>query len=161
DLATPSVADAVGICGPWCADADDDATTCAVTHRLAGEWGCSIALTRGPAPITLAAGGTTQLVAVDAVTGDECGAGDWFAAATSHALAGGATLEAAVRAGRDAAAGWVASERKFAAPPPRASVVVATSGCFDMLHPGHISTLRHARSIGDRLVVLLNSDESV
>ncbi len=36
-----------------------------------------------------------------------------------------------------------------------------TSGCFDLLHPGHISLLAQARSLCDRLVVGLNSDESV
>ena len=36
-----------------------------------------------------------------------------------------------------------------------------TNGCFDLLHPGHISLLRQARSACDRLVVGLNSDASV
>jgi len=40
-------------------------------------------------------------------------------------------------------------------------VIVFTNGCFDMLHPGHISYLEKARSLGDRLIVGLNSDESV
>jgi rfaE bifunctional protein nucleotidyltransferase chain/domain len=39
--------------------------------------------------------------------------------------------------------------------------VVATGGCFDLLHTGHVNLLRHARQLGDALVVLLNSDESV
>ena len=36
-----------------------------------------------------------------------------------------------------------------------------TNGCFDLLHPGHLSLLRFARSVCDRLVVGLNSDASV
>ncbi|MBI2798835.1 MAG: D-glycero-beta-D-manno-heptose-7-phosphate kinase [Gammaproteobacteria bacterium] len=36
-----------------------------------------------------------------------------------------------------------------------------TNGCFDILHPGHISLIRQARSACDRLVVALNSDSSV
>ena len=36
-----------------------------------------------------------------------------------------------------------------------------TNGCFDLLHPGHVSLLRQARSACDRLVVGLNSDASV
>jgi D-beta-D-heptose 7-phosphate kinase/D-beta-D-heptose 1-phosphate adenosyltransferase len=36
-----------------------------------------------------------------------------------------------------------------------------TNGCFDLLHPGHVSLLRQARSACDRLVVALNSDASV
>ena len=36
-----------------------------------------------------------------------------------------------------------------------------TNGCFDLLHPGHVSLLDQAREVSDRLVVGLNSDESV
>ena len=39
--------------------------------------------------------------------------------------------------------------------------LVFTNGCFDLLHPGHVSYLRQARSLGDALVVALNSDRSV
>jgi rfaE bifunctional protein nucleotidyltransferase chain/domain len=39
--------------------------------------------------------------------------------------------------------------------------VVATGGCFDLLHPGHVRTLQAARGLGDCLVVCLNSDASV
>ena len=39
--------------------------------------------------------------------------------------------------------------------------VVATGGCFDLLHAGHARTLAGARALGDCLVVCLNSDESV
>jgi rfaE bifunctional protein nucleotidyltransferase chain/domain len=39
--------------------------------------------------------------------------------------------------------------------------VVATGGCFDVLHAGHVSLLQAARSLGDCLIVCLNSDESV
>lgn len=39
--------------------------------------------------------------------------------------------------------------------------VVATGGCFDLLHAGHVRTLAAARELGDCLIVCLNSDESV
>lgn len=39
--------------------------------------------------------------------------------------------------------------------------VVFTNGCYDLLHPGHIRLLEQARSLGDILVVALNSDASV
>ncbi len=39
--------------------------------------------------------------------------------------------------------------------------VVFTNGCFDILHVGHIEYLSKARSLGDFLVVGLNSDKSV
>ena len=38
--------------------------------------------------------------------------------------------------------------------------IVMTNGCFDLLHPGHVASLQHARSHGDCLVVGLNSDRS-
>ncbi|PRB43713.1 D-beta-D-heptose 1-phosphate adenosyltransferase [Arthrobacter sp. MYb23] len=43
----------------------------------------------------------------------------------------------------------------------RGGSVVATGGCFDLLHAGHARTLAAARSMGDCLIVCLNSDESV
>jgi rfaE bifunctional protein nucleotidyltransferase chain/domain len=39
--------------------------------------------------------------------------------------------------------------------------IVFTNGCFDLLHAGHVRSLRDARRLGDRLVVGLNSDASV
>jgi D-glycero-beta-D-manno-heptose 1-phosphate adenylyltransferase len=39
--------------------------------------------------------------------------------------------------------------------------VVFTNGCYDLLHPGHVRLLEQARSLGDVLVVALNSDASV
>ena len=47
--------------------------------------------------------------------------------------------------------GWKAAGR----------AVVFTNGCFDLLHPGHVSLLEKARAEGDVLVVGLNSDASV
>ena len=39
--------------------------------------------------------------------------------------------------------------------------IVFTNGCFDLLHVGHVRYLQEARSLGDRLVVALNTDRSV
>jgi D-sedoheptulose 7-phosphate isomerase len=39
--------------------------------------------------------------------------------------------------------------------------IVFTNGCFDLLHPGHVDLLERARALGDRLIVGINSDESV
>ena len=39
--------------------------------------------------------------------------------------------------------------------------IVFTNGCFDILHPGHIHYLQEARSLGDALVIGVNSDRSV
>ncbi|MGN9813685.1 PfkB family carbohydrate kinase [Micromonospora sp. BQ11] len=55
-----------------------------------------------------------------------------------------------------AAAAAVVSEVRAAG-----GTVVATGGCFDLLHAGHVATLQAARQLGDCLVVCLNSDASV
>jgi D-beta-D-heptose 7-phosphate kinase/D-beta-D-heptose 1-phosphate adenosyltransferase len=55
----------------------------------------------------------------------------------------------------DRALGLIAAVRA------RGGTAVATGGCFDLLHAGHVATLRAARALGDCLVVCLNSDDSV
>ena len=39
--------------------------------------------------------------------------------------------------------------------------VVFTNGCYDILHPGHIRLLERARSLGDILILALNTDDSI
>jgi D-beta-D-heptose 7-phosphate kinase / D-beta-D-heptose 1-phosphate adenosyltransferase len=130
-----------------------------------------------------------RLVSGTPVAGaDTCGAGDSFAAAAAAALAGGALPTEAVgqavaAASRFVAAGGAAGFAALALDGPgpehpdhaepgdlgarldsvRATggTVVATGGCFDLLHSGHVATLEAARALGDFLVVCLNSDESV
>jgi D-beta-D-heptose 7-phosphate kinase / D-beta-D-heptose 1-phosphate adenosyltransferase len=118
---------------------------------------------------------------------DTCGAGDAFAAGATAALLETGSLTDAVRtavgvASRFVASGGVGSigarrgdgaelpqpaSRPGSALELAASVrrrggrVVATGGCFDVLHPGHLDLLRQARALGDCLVVCLNSDASV
>ncbi|NJD05603.1 MAG: bifunctional D-glycero-beta-D-manno-heptose-7-phosphate kinase/D-glycero-beta-D-manno-heptose 1-phosphate adenylyltransferase HldE [Methylococcaceae bacterium] len=43
----------------------------------------------------------------------------------------------------------------------RGEKIVATNGCFDILHRGHLDYLQQARALGDRLIVLVNGDDSV
>lgn len=126
---------------------------------------------------------------VGATRPDTCGAGDRFASAAAAALLDGASLTEAVTTavdtaarfvaaggaaalsvcdhGRDSAESAVPARRQASAFELAARVrdrggrVVATGGCFDLLHPGHVSLLRQARALGDALVVCLNSDRSV
>lgn len=58
-------------------------------------------------------------------------------------------------ADRHAAAAWAAAQRAAGLR------VVFTNGVFDLLHSGHVDSLRRARAEGDCLIVGLNSDESV
>lgn len=43
----------------------------------------------------------------------------------------------------------------------RGEKIVMTNGCFDIIHPGHVSYLSNARKLGDRLIVAVNTDASV
>jgi len=53
------------------------------------------------------------------------------------------------------AARWAALARR------RGKKIVATNGCFDLLHFGHVSYLQRARKLGHLLIVGLNGDSSV
>ena len=39
--------------------------------------------------------------------------------------------------------------------------IVFVNGCFDVLHPGHIALFKYAKSLGDYLIVAIDSDEKV
>ncbi|WP_433064417.1 PfkB family carbohydrate kinase [Dactylosporangium sp. CS-033363] len=140
-------------------------------HELRRRWrAAAVAVTTGASGAVLCHAGPTPLIvpAPQVAEGDSCGAGDRFAAAAAGALAQGALPTEAVTAAVRAASAYVGrffvdSAEKQAVDRVRArgGTVVATGGCFDLLHAGHIATLEAARSLGDCLVVCLNSDASV
>jgi rfaE bifunctional protein nucleotidyltransferase chain/domain/rfaE bifunctional protein kinase chain/domain len=149
----------------------------ALLHRWQAH---AVSVTLGPDGALLTYGdGVPLVVPAERVDGgDTCGAGDRFAAAALAALAGGAVVSDAVEQAVRAATTFVAAGGAAAVPvPSRAAppvpddvvqrvraaggTVVATGGCFDLLHAGHIALLRAARALGDCLVVCLNSDASV
>lgn len=127
------------------------------------------------------------LRSADRIVPDTCGAGDRFASAAAAALLDGSTVAEAVTHAVETAARFVATgaaatlsicEGPAAAAAGRTDIggsafdvaaavragggrLVATGGCFDLLHPGHVSLLRQARAMGDALIVCLNSDDSV
>jgi rfaE bifunctional protein nucleotidyltransferase chain/domain len=157
--------------------------------RLCGMWQVpAVAVTLGAHGALVAHEAATPLVvpAPPCVAHDTCGAGDRFAAALAAALARGTVLSEAVTQAVVAASAFVAAggaggwRPGGGAEPPqptpigleaaravanavrlRGGTVVATGGCFDLLHVGHLSTLRAARKLGDCLIVCLNSDASV
>jgi D-beta-D-heptose 7-phosphate kinase/D-beta-D-heptose 1-phosphate adenosyltransferase len=117
------------------------------------------------------------------------GAGDTFAAALALGLASGASVEVAAELASAASAVAVGKEgtATCTAPELREYVslgakyipqferlaarldfyreqglrIVFTNGCFDILHRGHINYLNRAKSLGDVLVVAVNSDNSI
>lgn len=116
---------------------------------------------------------------------DTCGAGDRFAGGLAVQLGSGAPLQTAAASAVALAARYltdggvsgpgpgasqsqdtrtrepVALASRIAALRRTGSTVVATGGCFDLVHAGHVRTLSTARELGDYLVVCINSDESV
>lgn len=50
---------------------------------------------------------------------------------------------------------WAAAARRHG------QLIVATNGCFDLLHYGHVAYLQRAKRLGDRLIIGLNSDKSM
>lgn len=134
--------------------------------------------------LVLPSAGLPQVIPAPEVhAGDTCGAGDRFAATLMLALARGTAVEPAAEQAVQAAAGFLAAGGVAALQQEKAPVqlrsssldalaaarsvharggtVVATGGCFDLLHAGHARTLSAARRLGDCLIVVLNSDSSV
>ena len=56
---------------------------------------------------------------------------------------------------------WEAAARWVQDLQGQGKLAVFTNGCFDLLHPGHVAYLEQARSLGDALVVGVNTDASV
>lgn len=180
-LVTPNAAEAARVApGP---SGSGLAAVGARAEELIRHWGVgAVAVTLGARGALLSYGEGAPMVvpAVPVSGGDPCGAGDAFAAAAALALADGAVTGEAVAAAvaaasafvaRGGASAWDLQEPNVVAPSDvdaliarvRAAggTVVATGGCFDLLHPGHVATLRAARGLGDCLIVCINSDESV
>jgi D-beta-D-heptose 7-phosphate kinase/D-beta-D-heptose 1-phosphate adenosyltransferase len=56
---------------------------------------------------------------------------------------------------------WKEAANAFSRARAQGRTVVTTNGCFDLLHPGHITFLERARGYGDLMAVGINSDASV
>ncbi|MGA4845890.1 D-glycero-beta-D-manno-heptose 1-phosphate adenylyltransferase [Streptomyces sp. G5(2025)] len=158
--------------------------------ELADRWrAAGVAVTLGERGVLLTRPGSGTPMLVPSpyhATGDPCGAGDCFAATTAAALADGSLPEEALQRAVAEAAAFVSAGgatnpalwRTTPASGPqdtpgtdafavaervraRGGTVVATGGCFDLLHAGHVGLLESARRIGDCLIVCLNSDASL
>ncbi len=180
---TPNFSEAVRFAG---VDGERTAAAAEAADRLLARWQSrAVIVTMGAQGALVSTGDALpQAIPAPKVSApDPCGAGDRFAAYLAVALAQGAQLDAAAQGAVGAAAaflaaGGVASLRTPEAPEQlrvpgldalatadrtRAAggTVVATGGCFDLLHAGHARTLAAARGLGDCLIVCLNSDDSV
>ncbi len=164
-LATPNHAEATAFSGTE--NPEEAARTLRETWQARG-----VVVTLGRSGALLHCGGTPVAVPAPQVpASDPCGAGDRFATTVTARLGQGAAPDDAVadavaRAAEFLARGGVSGMRAQPGSTVdevrrRGGVVVATGGCFDVLHPGHVRMLAAARALGDCLVVCLNSDESV
>jgi D-beta-D-heptose 7-phosphate kinase/D-beta-D-heptose 1-phosphate adenosyltransferase len=189
-LATPNLAEARAFSGLAGRDVAAAADAARILREQWGVRTVAVTMSeRGAllvsAPASGSAGGSMPVVvpAPLVATGDPCGAGDRLAATALAALAAGSPVEDAVRDAVASAAEYVdAGGVATLVGPPAArpigghaasalqvvratraagGTVVATGGCFDLVHAGHARTLAAARALGDCLVVLLNSDDSV
>lgn len=178
-LITPSEAEARLLCPGEFPGADRAAR--AIREELdAG----AVVVTRGAGGASLALADGTMLkipAPVRASGQDPCGAGDRLAGVAALAMRAGAGVAEAVITGVGEASRFVAGggaaavrvQEQELGDRPRTAVevaelvrasggrLIATGGCFDLLHAGHVSLLRRARALGDALVVCVNSDESV
>jgi rfaE bifunctional protein nucleotidyltransferase chain/domain/rfaE bifunctional protein kinase chain/domain len=187
-LVTPNASEAARVTAAAGVTAEGEGLAAVGTRAeaLIRHWGVgAVAVTLGArgALLSYGAGAPMVVPAVPVTGGDPCGAGDSFAAAAALALADGAVTGEAVAAAvasagdfvaRGGASSWdaeaarepnVVADDGVSALLARVRVaggtVVATGGCFDLLHAGHVATLRAARGLGDCLVVCINSDDSV
>lgn len=187
-LLTPNRAEFEAICGAWTNEQDlvDKGST--LINRLNIE---AILVTRSDQGMTLIArdGSVHQFATMAREVADVTGAGDTVIAALAAGLGAGISLAASAELANQAAgivvsksgtatvsgreleialsvdngifqsaedvAGWAEQYRA------RGEKIVMTNGCFDILHAGHVAYLREAASLGDRLVVAVNSDASV
>ena len=93
---------------------------------------------------------------------DVTGAGDCFLASFVYALTKGYDCEKAIKvAVRGSTESVKHAGTYILKKADLEDVVVWTNGVFDILHIGHLKLLRHAYSLGNRLIVGINSDASV
>jgi rfaE bifunctional protein nucleotidyltransferase chain/domain/rfaE bifunctional protein kinase chain/domain len=179
-VVTPNRAEATAVVGGG--ELDD------VAERLRQRWSAAaVTVTDGErGAVTVVAGARPDRAPAPLVPGpvDSCGAGDRFAGAMALELAAGARAASAARSAVLDVSAWLAAggvasvgrgagrrakdqvdprsaEGVVSVARARGATVVATGGCFDVLHAGHLACLQAARALGDCLVVLLNSDASV
>jgi rfaE bifunctional protein nucleotidyltransferase chain/domain/rfaE bifunctional protein kinase chain/domain len=188
-LVTPNEAEAEGFAeghGSTVTGGHRLTSVAARADRLLEAWQArAVAVTLGEHGALLSYGSGAPVVtpAPDVSCVDPCGAGDRFAVSAAVALGSGLLTTEAVGAAVAESAAYVAAggpasletntpasgtgtggeaaEQLVRRISQRGGVVVATGGCFDLLHAGHVATLRAARRLGDCLVVCLNSDDSV
>ena len=133
------------------------------SKQFFSDWDNNIITTRAGESVIAKIEGKEYEVPVEIVeVSDVTGAGDCFLAAFVYALINEydykKCIELAVRGSTESVkhvGTYILCEKDLQ------KKVVFTNGCFDVLHKGHLTLLKEARSRGDKLIVGLNSDQSV
>jgi len=190
DLLTPNLSEFLAVVGPVSSEAEMERKAQALIRKLnikallvtRSEKGMTLFRNGVDA---------LHLPAITKEVADVTGAGDTVIATIAASLAAGCDLDAAVTLSNIAASIVVGKVGTTAITAPeleleyhkyhqssgllsneqlalalrlakeRGEKVVFTNGCFDILHAGHVTYLQQARALGDRLIVAINSDESV
>ncbi len=190
DLLTPNLSEFLAVVGPVSSEAEMEEKAQALISKLnigallvtRSEKGMTLFRPRQD---------SFHLPAITKEVADVTGAGDTVIATIAASLAAGVDLETAVTLSNLAASVVVGKVGTTAITAPelelefhkyhqssgtlsneqlalavrlakqRGEKVVFTNGCFDILHAGHVTYLNQARALGDRLIVAINSDESV
>ena len=133
-------------------------------HNLGfDEWQGNIITTNAGEEVIATIDGKSYEIPVNNLeVADVTGAGDCFMAAFVYGLTKGYThkkcLEVAVKGSTESvkhAGTYILKQEDVE------DTVVFTNGVFDILHIGHLKLLRHAKTLGNRLIVGINSDSSV
>ena len=187
-LLTPNRAEFEAVCGSWKTEQELVDKGLTLINSLDVE---AILVTRSEQGMTLVVrdGSAYQFATMAREVADVTGAGDTVIAAVAAGLGAGMNLAASAELANQAA-GIVVSKSGTATVSGRelesalsvergifqsaedlaawaeqyralGEKIVMTNGCFDILHAGHVGYLREAASLGDRLVVAVNSDASV
>lgn len=126
----------------------------------------TLIVTRGKKGIVIANDeGITDINGIERDVADVTGAGDVFVAAMTYYLSKGKSIYKACDWANKLASLSVGHFGTYTITNDDIKSVeqktVFTNGCFDLLHKGHIDYLKESKALGDRLIVGLNSDESV
>jgi D-beta-D-heptose 7-phosphate kinase/D-beta-D-heptose 1-phosphate adenosyltransferase len=95
---------------------------------------------------------------------DVTGAGDTFISVLAYGLSINMSMLDSIQLANKAAGISVSKHGTYIITPSDLNIIkktVFTNGCFDILHRGHLEYLKQSKSLGDRLIVGLNSDRSV